>query len=109
MNLNTYKEMTNKLDGFYSLTDEQQFLLFVWAQCLEYQSWNTTHDFTQPNYPDGDKVRILIKRNRKFFQEKFDINTASLEPTTKHLFAAAYFNAFSQGCSKGFHDCSTAK
>ena len=108
MNLNTYKEMTNKLDGFYrsnNKTYEEDYILFVWSQCIIGQSWNVVSDWTNEEFPNKDKLRRLIKRNGKLFQEKFDINTASLEQTTKHLFAAAYINAFSQGFSEGYKDC----
>lgn len=109
MNLNIYKEMINKLDKFYSLTGEQQFILVVWAQCLEHQSWNVISNYTTPEYSNSIKLRRLIKRNGKFFQENLGINTASLKPTTKNLFAASYINGFSEGYSIGFDNCWTTK
>ena len=60
MILNTYRETYKGLDKVYRFTEEQQYLLSVWAQCLLDSNWASTMYFTTSDYPDADEVRKII-------------------------------------------------
>ena len=109
MILNTYKEMERVLESIYEFPSDLSNLLFIWAQCVADQSWNAVNSFTDPNNPDADKLRRRIKRLKPFFLEELGINTASLKPTAKNLFAAAYINGFLLGYQQGCDNTRSAK
>lgn len=101
MILTTYKETYKGLDKVYRFTEEQQYLLSVWAQCLLDRNWANTMYFTTPDYPDADEVRKMIKRSKPFFQEELGINVASLKPTVKNIIVASYIEGYYEGYSMG--------